>query len=287
VWCCWRGWSGGAIEIMACPLDSNNGGFTTRDRDATTDAVMMYARLSAGKVERLGALSADCPVETRTPVQELTNVASDDSARWLIAQVKEDAARVEGSVGENALGALAVHRGDLAHDALIGFTRDSRPETRKWSIFWLAMVRGEEGAQIASSVMFNDQDAEVRKHASFALAQSKSPRVAPDLIRLGNTDKDDDVRAQAWFWLAQTGKPEAEAAIAAAVRKDTDDHVREQAVFALSQLPEERGTKALIAVAEDRSLPREQRKRAVFWLAQSKSDSALAYLEKVLALNSK
>ena len=47
-------------------------------------------------------------------------------------------------------------------------------------------------------------------------------------------------------------------------------------------LPEERATRALIAVAEDRSLTHEQRKRAVFWLAQSEAEGAQKYLEKVL-----
>ena len=75
----------------------------------------------------------------------------------------------------------------------------------------------------------------------------------------------------------------SEEAIVAALKKDSDEHVREQAIFALSQLPDERATRALIAVAEDRSLSHEQRKRAVFWLAQSESEGAQTYLEKVLA----
>jgi HEAT repeat protein len=130
--------------------------------------------------------------------------------------------------------------------------------------------------------MFNDKDADVREQAAFAITQSKSPRVTADLIRLGNTDKEGDVRAQAWFWLAHTGAAESEGAIVAALKKDNDDDVREKAVFALSQLPDERGTRALISVAEDRSLSSEQRKRAVFWLAQSESEGAQKYLEKVL-----
>ena len=67
--------------------------------------------------------------------------------------------------------------------------------------------------------------------------------------------------------------------------RTADEHVREQAIFALSQLPDERATRALIAAAEDRSLSREQRKRAVFWLAQSESEAAQTYLEKVLTAN--
>lgn len=58
--------------------------------------------------------------------------------------------------------------------------------------------------------------------------------------------------------------------------------MREQAIFALSQLPDDRATPALIGVAENRSLPAEDRKRAIFWLSQAGSDGALAYLDKVL-----
>jgi HEAT repeat protein len=118
-----------------------------------------------------------------------------------------------------------MHRGDLASDALKTFARTGESiETRKWAIFWLAMVRSSDGADV-------------------------------------------------------------DATINAALRKDVDEDVREQAIFALSRLPDERATKALIAVAEDQSLTHEQRKRAVFWLSQLESGAAQAYLEKVLALS--
>jgi len=282
-WCCWGDGRNRDASPKACRLDDTEG-FGVGDRDATTDTVKVYARVSGGKIDRLQALSATCPVETKTPVHELGSVANDDSARWLIAQAKHGDADPgkHRSIGESALAALAIHRGDFARDALAGFSRDPRTETRKWAVFWLAMLRGNEGADITSSVMFNDKDAEVRKHAAFALAQTKSPQVAADLIRQGNTDKVGDVRAQAWFWLAHTGAADAEKAIAQALRKDADEHVREQAVFALSRLPDDRASRALIATAEDQAVSREQRKRAVFWLSQSESESAQAYLEKVL-----
>jgi len=287
-WCCWNNWQDRDVSRMPCKLDGSSNGYGTRD-DEKTDTVKVYARLAGGKIDRLQVLSATCPVETKTPIQELGSVAADDSARWLIAHAKQSGAdaATHRPLGESALAALAMHRGDLARDALAEFARgDARIETRKSAVFWLAMLRGSEGADITSSVMFNDNDSEVRKHAAFAMAQTKSPRAAPDLIRQGNTDKVGEVRAQAWFWLAHMGAPNAEQAIAQALRKDADDHVREQAVFSLSQLPDERATPALIATAEDQSLSREQRKRAVFWLAQSQADSAQAYLEKVLARNS-
>ena len=284
-WCCFNGWSPRDASRTACKIDAGRDGYNIRDKDETTDTVNVYARTTGGKIDRLQVLSANCPVETKTPVQQLDDVTNDDSARWLIARVKQEGtdAVTERPIGEHALAALAMHRGDLALDALNGFARDPRTETRKKSVFWLSILRGEQGAETTSQVMFNDKDADVREHAAFALSQSKSPRAAPDLIRLGNTDKQGDVRAKAWFSLALTRAPDVESAIGAALRKDADDDVREQAIFALSQLPDERATRALIAVAEDQSLSREQRKRAVFWLSHSESDSAQAYLERVLA----
>ena len=58
--------------------------------------------------------------------------------------------------------------------------------------------------------------------------------------------------------------------------------VREHAIFALSLLPEGLATPALITIAEDTSMPRAERKRAVFWLAQSESNEAQAFMAKVL-----
>lgn len=281
-WCCWGSGDDRGASRASCKLDQDSGNFGSRDH-RTTDSVRVYARLASGKVERLRVLSATCPVETTTPIQELDNVSADDSARWFTTMSNGNDAGKSDHFLENVLAGLAMHRGDLAQNALTEIARGNGAlETRKKAVFWLAMVRGNPGADVVSSVMFNDKDPHVREHASFAMAQTKSPRVTQDLIRLGNTDKDGEVRAQAWFWLAHTGAPGSEEAIIAALRKDQDDHVRDVAITALSQLPEDRATRALVAVAEDRSLSSEQRKRAVFWLAQSESEGAQKYLEKVL-----
>lgn len=289
-WCCWSSWDERVAAHQPCKLDERNHGYGTRREGDVTDAARVYVRSTGGKVDRLQVLAAACPVESKASIHELTGITSEDSVRWLSAQATQRSLGSSGSesVAQQALAAMAMHRGGFAQEALTGFARhDPRVEARKWAVFWMAMLRGAEGAEIASSVMFADASPEVRKHAALAIAHNKSARVAADLIRLGNADQDDDVRAQAWFWLAQSERPEAEQAISQALRKDDSAHVREQAVFALSQLPGDRATKALIAAAEDQSLPREQRRRAVFWLSQSESDSAQAYLEKVLTVSAR
>jgi hypothetical protein len=219
--CCFENWQGRNATRMTCRLDADAGGFNIGNRGAVTGAVKVYARLAAGKVELLQALSASCPVETRTTIQDLGEVGADDSARWLAAQVQQRGADArDHRLGEHALAALAMHPGETASTALVGFVRD---------------------------------DARV------------------------------EIRKSAVFWLAQSASSEADQTIAAALRKDADASVREHAVFALSQLPEDRAVRALITTAEDRSLSREQRKRAVFWLAQSEARAATDYLDQVLA----
>jgi hypothetical protein len=104
----------------------------------------------------------------------------------------------------------------------------------------------------------------------------------PAMIDIATTHTNPKVRAQGWFWLSQVGAAETEPAIAAALRNEKNRHVREEAIFALSQLPGDRAPKALAEVVNDRSLPREDRKHAIFWMGQVESPLGAAYLDKLL-----
>lgn len=278
--CCWN-WNDKFANAGACKLDGDTTGYGTRDHEKT-DAARVYARFKDGKLDRLRTLAAACRVEAKSPIQALDGISTDDSARWLTGLT------VGKDLQDDVLMSLGMHRGERAFGTLNRLALgDGNVETRKQAIFWLAELRGTAGADVTRKAMFGDKSAELRKHAAFAITLSKVPDVADSLIKLGNTDPEGGVRAQAWFWLANTGAPNAEQVITAALRKDPDDQVREEGIMALSQLPDERGTRALIALAEDRSLSQEQRKRAVFWLGQSESADALAYMDKVLLGNTK
>jgi HEAT repeat protein len=147
----------------------------------------------------------------------------------------------------------------------------------------MAQGRISESASELERMMSRDPDPEIRQHAAFSLSQTSAPNRGDALIRQGREDEEPEVRSQAWFWLAQTGLNGSEEQIRWAIANDSDDDVRAEAVFALSQLPEERSVDALLAVLRDRSLHREIREQALFWLAQSDSDRAFAYLDELLA----
>jgi HEAT repeats len=278
-WCCQKP-DRSPAETTVCKLDDRQNGYISSDSE-TTDAVRIYARFADGKLQRLRALSADCAVQANSEIRKLS-VPEQTSVEWLSGLIGPYG-RVDIRLRNDAMAALAVHRTSLAYDALAGMARRGEQlEVRKNAVFWLALLRGSDGANLTKSLMFGDSDARMREHAAFALTQSRSPRVADDLIRLATTDRDRKVRGQAWFWLSHMGSPQTETAINAALRSETDHHVREQAIFALSQLPEDRATRALIGVVENKALAQVDRKKAIFWLAQTNSDGAIAYLDKVL-----
>ncbi len=285
-WCCFGDRRSGMPAIpQTCQLDGRDHGYGNGERRETTTEMRIYARFHDGKLERVRALAASCPVATDTVIQELGNVSVDASAGWLTGVIANDATKGARArrLDMDAMAALATHRGAGARDALSAIARnDADIEHRKDALFWLTQVRGAEGAAVVTPFMFDDADARVREHAAFAVAQSRAVPTASLLIRQASEDRNAQVRSRAWFWLAQTGVGETETAIRAALKREADAGVREQAVFALSRLPTERAVRALVAVAEDQSLSRNERKQAIFWLGEQKSDFALQYLDRLL-----
>jgi HEAT repeat protein len=238
----------------------------------------IYARFESGTLAKLRALSPSCPVESASGISDLGTFAPGESVAWLQGVAAQDS-RVAG----DAMAVIAVHRGEAA----LGFLLDAAAgggvdDLRRDAIFWLGQVRIGEASADIQHLMFNDDLPHIRQHAAFSLAQSRFPERATALIRQGRDDGDAEVRSQAWFWLAQTGAKESERAISGAIVADPDREVRNKAVFALSQLPGERGVDALFAVLDDRRMEREVREQALFWLVQSESDRAFAYVDRLL-----
>lgn len=276
-WCC-RSLDDPAGAAVACDLDSRRGNYTS-DGERGTETVKIYALMQGGQATRVRAYGPSCPVRAGTPVADLGALDTDASARWLAGQMPAGNERFS-----ETLGALALHAGRVAEDALAGIASDpAAGERRKDALFWLGHARGEAGVRRIEPLLTGDPDPSVREHAAFAISQSGVDRRGDLLLQQASSDPAESVRSQAWFWLAQAGDARAEAKVRAALRQERSRSVRHQAIFALSQLPDGRGVPALIAVVEDRELPMDERKQALFWLGNSDSGEAIAYLDRVLA----
>lgn len=278
--CCFS-WSSGAASRRQCDLDRRHGGFgSSEENPAANSTVQIYVLMKGGDIAKIRALSASCPVVAGSRINDLGPINADDSADWLRQFVGSE------EFGSQAIAAIAVHEGSMARSMLVDAAKPGNNlELREDAIFWMAQARLEETADDMKHYVFADESAAIRKHAAFSYSQSKAADVADTLIRQGRDDRMPDVRSQAWFWLAQTESVEAEAAIRHALLNDADEGVRDEAVFALSQLPERRAVNALAAILEDRSLEMEIREQALFWLAQTESDEAFEYIDRLLSDN--
>ena len=275
-WCCYT-WSGGRASAGSCDLDSSRGGWgSSHDRSESTGQVQLYALVDDGRASRLRALSPRCPVTSATEIRDLGVADVDASVAWLAPYLETDLA-------SDAIAGIAAHAGASARDLLVETARaGASGDAREESVFWMAQLRIDETADEIRRLMIDNASPDIRKHAAFAYAQSDADDRAAQLIRQGSNDPDAEVRSEAWFWLAEIEAPEAERAIGRAIRSDADREVREQAVFALSQLPEGRAVASLTAVIEDAGIDADTRKQALFWLAQTESDAALDYIERLL-----
>lgn len=268
-----------------CDLDGDHG-FSTSDRDPPSkpgDALAVYVRFADGRIDHLRALGAACPTRSDTPVATLAGIDAAASLAMLRNIVGDGSGRKHEDLASDAVAAIAFHADPGAIPLLAELSAPTYHEdTRQNAVFWLGQNGGKAGADAIERIARNDDDAiDIRRHALFSLSQSDAIDAYPMLAGFARDDNESEMRSQALFWMANGSDKRAKADILAAIHGDRDEDVVEQGVFALSQL-KPGGEEALIELVRG-NVPREVKKKALFWLAQSDSDAAVRLLDEVLA----
>ena len=101
------------------------------------------------------------------------------------------------------------------------------------------------------------------------------------LEAVARSDPGDSLSYSALYALAMHRSKDASERLYA-LAGEADGELAEEAVFAISQLPGETGTQMLLELARDQQKPREIRRQALFWLANSDDDKAVAALADLL-----
>jgi len=282
--CCYN-WHGKHSTATGCELEGGEWNLgmddnASRPAAGSADALDVFIRVAHGKVDRIRAYAASCPVRGREQARWLDNVDAKDSIALLTSEASAATSRKD---DDEALLAMALHADASATAALAGLSGSGHPrKLREQSLFWLGQMRGADGARAVEHAATTDGDPELRAHAVFALSQAKAADGYAAIHRIALSDMSEHVREQSLFWMAQMGDARAKDDIIAAIHKDVSPKVREQAVFALSQLKQGDADAALIAVVRG-DYPREVKQQALFWLGQSGSDQAMDFLDQVLS----
>ena len=277
--CCWKGQWNRHREV-GCSLEGQHESYGTRSDSPLTENVIAYARISKGEVRSLRVVGDQCPVEGGgAKVAWIGSVDNTASLNWLEAVARSDN---HDSVSGSALYAMALHRSNEASEHLYTLAKEPNGDLADEAIFWLGDARGADGFDVLKRLLAELPRGDTRREINFALAQNGTQAAIDLLSRISRTDSDPEQRGNALFWLADEFPELAPDVLLDAIASEQDEDVLEQAVFAISQLPDDMGTPMLLELASDNRKPHEVRRQALFWLANSDDEKAVAALADLL-----
>lgn len=205
---------------------------------------------------------------------------SDESVLDLL---KEAAQSPDTEVTGAAIFALKQHRSPRASEFLLELARGaSSPETRRNAIFWIGQRHTDAAADDLMKIYEVEKDVEIKKQILFALSQNRSPSARAKLSETASSGGDVELRKQAIFGLSQL-RDEASVIETLAQMYDSEknNEVKEQLIFAFKQSSQKTGLRKLMQIAKgDASV--EMRKKAIFWLGQSRDPEAVKFIEEIL-----
>ena len=276
--CCWQGnWS--SNREVGCSLVTEHQSYGTRHESPLANRVITFARVSDGNVKSVRIVGEDCPVDGGgAEVTWLGTTEDTASLDWLGRVARSS----QHDAGDSALYATALHANPEATKHLHNLARDENSGLSEEAVFWLGEARGASGYRALNELLDELPRGDTRLHINFALAQNDSPGALDRLVEISRNDADPEQRGNALFWLAEEYPDQAADLLLGTLASEKDSEVLEQAVFAVSQLPGSQGTRILLDLAQDSQQPREIRRQAMFWLANSDDDEALAALEELL-----
>ena len=186
-------------------------------------------------------------------------------------------------IQEKAIFALSQHRSPRAAAILCTYSgrRDRPAELREKSIFWLGQRRTAENQQCLRDLYKNLDTDDLKEKVIFSLSQMGGADNYRWLMDIAlNTRENMELRKKALFWAGQAKAVD----IADLVRlydSMNDREMKEQLIFVYSQRREEAALDKLFQIGKN-DPDRELRKKAIFWIGQSRSPRAAQYLQDLI-----
>jgi HEAT repeat protein len=231
----------------------------------------------------LKAARSDPDAETREQaVFWLSQVSGEKAEDFLLGILKDSK---DEEVQEKALFSLSQRRSERSQAALRGYASraDAPFELRAKAVLWIGQRKSEENAKFLRDLFGRVTDNDVREKILFSLSQMRGMgNDAFILDQAADTRLPIDLRKQALFWAAQ-GKEVTTAQLAGIYDRNPDVEMRDQVIFALSQRGnrDSQAVDKLLEIAKTEK-DRELRKKAIFWLGQSKDPRAAKLLQELI-----
>lgn len=187
------------------------------------------------------------------------------------------------AIQDKAIFALSQNQSERAQTSLRDFAMrsDAPTELRGNAIFWLGQSGRSDATRFLLSAYQSLDERALKEKVIFSVAQNGGAEAGRWLAEIaGNRAEAIELRKNAIFWMSQSRSgslPE----LFSLYDRLAEREIREQLIFAYSQRNERAATDKLIEIAKA-DPDREMRKKAIFWLSQSKDPRVPAIIEEIL-----
>jgi len=191
--------------------------------------------------------------------------------------------RTEGEIQDKAIFALSQHRSPRAGAILRAYAerRDAPADNREKAIFWLGQHRSADNAQFLKDLYRKLENDDLKEKVIFSLSQMGGTDNYRWLMDIAlNENENIELRKKALFWAGQ-GRNVDMADLVRLYDSMKDREMKEQLIFVYSQRRDEAALDKLFAIGKN-DPDRELRKKAIFWIGQSRSPRAAQYLQELI-----
>ncbi|HEX2721829.1 MAG TPA: HEAT repeat domain-containing protein [Gemmatimonadaceae bacterium] len=185
-------------------------------------------------------------------------------------------------IGDKAIFGLSQHRSGKGFPILRSYAEsDANPEDlRGKAIFWLGQRRSGDGENYLRGLYSRIRSEELRDKIIFSMSQQKSVESNQWLLDLvSNSNEPLEMRKKALFWAGQGGASIEK--LASMYSRMDNREMKDQMIFVFSQRHERAALDKLMDIAKN-DPDREARRKAMFWLGQSKDSRVAGFLSEMI-----
>ncbi len=183
---------------------------------------------------------------------------------------------------DKAVFALSQHRSERAGAILRAYAerRDAPLDTRANAIFWLSQHRGAENSAFLRGLFAKLENEELKEKVLFSLSQMRGEENSRWLLEVAQNGQEGiEIRKKALFWAGQGRAPIAD--LVALYNQMDNAEMKDQLIFVYSQRRESAAVDKLLVIAKT-DTDRELRKKALFWLGQSRDPRVAELLLQII-----
>jgi len=230
----------------------------------------------------LNAVRSDPDREVREQaVFWLSQVPGEETVAALDSILRDP--KTDPEIQDKAIFALSQHRSARAGAILRAFAerRDAPSELRERAIFWLGQNRSAENAQFLKDLYGKLENDDLKEKVIFSLSQMGGADNYRWLMDIAlNQNEGIEIRKKALFWAGQ-GHSVDVADLVRLYDSMKDREMREQLIWLYSQRREDAALDKLFDIGKN-DPDRELRKKAIFWIGQSRSPRAAQFLQDLI-----